>query len=116
MNIHKASDLIEWRLTTGANKLWCYNTCVVWDIEIGHAALYGYIEIVKLMLEGPVKISQHTRNWALRAASEEGYPEVVKIMLKAGGNPHAMDMAAIIGAEDPEVFKLLEDWIADHEN
>jgi ankyrin repeat protein len=53
--------------------------------EIKRAAEGGHIEVVRYLLSHPE--NQDEKNAALSAASKNGYPEIVRLLLKSGASP-----------------------------
>ena len=76
-------DLVETRLADGANRLWCYNTCLIGDIGLVEAAYGGYIETVKLLLES--RRHRSKIEYSIRAADSNGHTEIVNLLFNAGG-------------------------------
>jgi len=62
------------------------------DAPFANAAYRGYIECVKLLLDGKVNVeSVNSQGTALGAACETGHIEIAKLLLDAGADPDKME-------------------------
>ena len=109
MNYKKVIDLVEKRLVDGCSKLWCLNTCKIWNIELERTCLQNNIHIINLLLEAGANIHEDD-DYVLREACYRGRLDVAKTLIEHGADvdAHGGDPLALAAQGDHlEIVKLL---------